>query len=526
MRMHDSCMGFLMVAMLAAATVTASGQTTLSNGVPVTGLSGSSGSQKLFVIAVPSGATSVVVASVGNDPDADLYARWGAPPTLSTYDEKSIGSSSTEGLGWSDPPAGNLYILVHGYQSYTGLALAAQYTGGADIEVVELEGGELADDLDGTTGDERYFKVDVPPGRDWVKVILEGDDPDADIYAMWGDLPTTDDYDKKATTNDSNDTITFNSPESGDLYVLVHAYAGYTNASLRIEWDGLEDGDDNEQQGGAGGPPAITSLAKAVPALNLAGAPGSERLYSLSIPGGQSFASFALSGGTGNADLFVSFNEVPSAANADWQSAGTGASEKVVVTNPPAGTAYILVRGGGGYGGVTLTANFGGWVHQSHVVGPWKNHLMGTCGVKLKDYGCMVACVAMALHRAGTAASPGELNEFLNANGGYNAACALKWNAAASFDGEAGLKWWKSSTLTTPTALKSLLDAGRVVIVASTKYAPAKPHWVIVTGYTGNGSSWSKFTYWDPADATPVTRTIGDAWVKVGHKTRLLKIAH
>ncbi len=133
-----------------------------------------------------------------------------------------------------------------------------------------------------------------------------------------------------------------------------------------------------------------------------AGAAGSERLFSFVVPPGQSFASFALSGGTGNADLFVSMNEIPSSTSADWQSAGAGTSEKIIVPNPSGGTAYVLVCGGASFGGVQLTANFGGWVHLSHVHGPWKNHLMGSCGVKLKDYGCMVACVAMALHRAGT----------------------------------------------------------------------------------------------------------------------------
>jgi hypothetical protein len=59
--------------------------TEVENGVAVTNLSGSSSTELRYTIAVPAGASNLQIQMSGGSGDADLYARFGAAPTTSTY---------------------------------------------------------------------------------------------------------------------------------------------------------------------------------------------------------------------------------------------------------------------------------------------------------------------------------------------------------------------------------------------------------------------------------------------------------
>ena len=62
----------------ATATTTA---TTLQNNTAVSNLSGAAGSERLYKLTVPAGATSVKLELSGGTGDADLYVKFGLRPT-------------------------------------------------------------------------------------------------------------------------------------------------------------------------------------------------------------------------------------------------------------------------------------------------------------------------------------------------------------------------------------------------------------------------------------------------------------
>src|SRR5690606_36931424 len=62
------------------------GDTVLTKGVPVTGLSGSAGQSLNFTLAVPAGASNLVFTMSGGSGDADLYVKFGSAPTDSSWD--------------------------------------------------------------------------------------------------------------------------------------------------------------------------------------------------------------------------------------------------------------------------------------------------------------------------------------------------------------------------------------------------------------------------------------------------------
>ncbi len=105
------------------------GTTVLTNGVPVTGVSGAAGSQTLFTLAVPSGASGLKFTTSGGTGDADLYVRFGSAPTTSTYDCRSVVSgSNAETCSIATAQAGTYYAMVYGYKAYSGLSITGSYS--------------------------------------------------------------------------------------------------------------------------------------------------------------------------------------------------------------------------------------------------------------------------------------------------------------------------------------------------------------------------------------------------------------
>ena len=62
------------------------GGNVLSNGVPATGLSASTGNSVAYTMVVPAGATNLSFKIAGSSGDADLYVKFGSAPTTSSYD--------------------------------------------------------------------------------------------------------------------------------------------------------------------------------------------------------------------------------------------------------------------------------------------------------------------------------------------------------------------------------------------------------------------------------------------------------
>ncbi len=98
----------------------------LTNGVPVTGISGATSSNKYWCIAAP-GAKTLTVKISGGTGDADLYTRFGSRPTTSTYACRPYLNGNTETCTHTNATAGNWYIMLRGYTSYSGVTLIGSY---------------------------------------------------------------------------------------------------------------------------------------------------------------------------------------------------------------------------------------------------------------------------------------------------------------------------------------------------------------------------------------------------------------
>lgn len=114
------------------------GSIEIQNGVPLTGLSrstGSNGSVILYRITVPAGKTKLTVSTTGpGGQDVDIFVRKSLAPVVPvtsaafTADCKSDGPDDKESCFVDNPKAGTWYIAIQRWSNYTDVTLTATYT--------------------------------------------------------------------------------------------------------------------------------------------------------------------------------------------------------------------------------------------------------------------------------------------------------------------------------------------------------------------------------------------------------------
>ena len=210
------------------------GGSVLSNGVPVTGLSGTSGTlSSAYTFTVPAGATNVSIAISGGTGDADMYVKAGSAPTLTTYDCRPYVTGNSETC--SGLAAGvTYYVKINAYSTYSGVSLVGNYTTGGGGGGNTLTNGVPVTGLSGTKGTlSADYTLTVPAGKTSVTISISGGTGDADMYVELNAAPTTTTYDCRPYVTGNSETCTFTPPAGGGVYhVKLNAYSTYSGVSL------------------------------------------------------------------------------------------------------------------------------------------------------------------------------------------------------------------------------------------------------------------------------------------------------
>jgi Zn-dependent metalloprotease len=88
-----------------------------------TGLSVANKQQIEFSYATPAGATQMRFETFGPNGDADLYVKFGSPATTSSYDCRSVSSSSNESCTMNSAQQGTYYVTIYAYSAFSDLTL-------------------------------------------------------------------------------------------------------------------------------------------------------------------------------------------------------------------------------------------------------------------------------------------------------------------------------------------------------------------------------------------------------------------
>jgi serine protease len=104
--------------------------------------------------------------------------------------------------------------------------------------------------------------------------------------------------------------------------------------------------------------PPGNALTKGVAVTGLSAATGGYVKYTMVVPAGASNLTFTISGGTGDADMYVKFGSEPTDTAYDCRPYKTGNAETCTFVTPSAGTYYINLKAYAAFSGVSLVGDY------------------------------------------------------------------------------------------------------------------------------------------------------------------------
>jgi xanthomonalisin len=208
-----------------------------------------------------------------------------------------------------------------------------------------LQNGVALTGQSGAQGAQLAYTVVIPAGATNLVISESGGTGDADLYTKFGSAPTLSSYDCRPYVTGNSESCTVASPQAGTYYVMLNGYTAFSGVSVKATWS---------TGGGGGG----NVLQNGVPVTGLQATRNNAVYYTMNVPAGASNLNFAISGGTGDADMYVKFGSTPTTSSYDCRPYRSGNSESCTASSPTAGTWYVMVRAYRSYSGVTLTGSY------------------------------------------------------------------------------------------------------------------------------------------------------------------------
>ncbi|MEI5637534.1 MULTISPECIES: M4 family metallopeptidase [unclassified Pseudoalteromonas] len=202
----------------------------------------------------------------------------------------------------------------------------------------ELTNGVPRTGISGAEKQQQFFTLDVPANATNLNFATSGGSGDADLYVRLGQRPTLDTYDCNSTSSTSTESCDITNIQAGKYYVMVEAWNAISDVTLTGSYT---TGTDTQ-------PIDRTESDIAV-------AQGSWARFSQSLTGQYSSLDVTISGGSGDADLYLNYGSQSTTADYDCRPYKNGNEETCTISNPQSGTWYIDLRGYNAASGVTLS---------------------------------------------------------------------------------------------------------------------------------------------------------------------------
>ncbi|RKH55873.1 M4 family metallopeptidase [Corallococcus llansteffanensis] len=139
---------------------------------------------------------------------------------------------------------------------------------------------------------------------------------------------------------------TFSDARGATVQAATDLYGASAAASVNEAWTAV----------GVAAPPVWTVITTL---NNVGGSRNSNTNFSYVTPAGAAAMKFELSGGTGDADMYVKFGSAPTTTSYDCRSAGASNDESCTLNPAKQGTYYVLIRGYTAYSGTTFKVSSG-----------------------------------------------------------------------------------------------------------------------------------------------------------------------
>ncbi|WP_434940535.1 S8 family serine peptidase [Shewanella sp. HL-SH8] len=199
----------------------------------------------------------------------------------------------------------------------------------------------------GAQGSANYYFIDVPANASSLAIALAGGSGDADIYVSQGVKPTVNSYQCRPYKTGNNESCDFTNPAAGKWYVMVQGYAAYSNTNLMADYS----------IGGGTSCSGSDCLVNGVARTGLTGTSSSQTFYKVVVPANKTLT-VAMSGGNGDADLYVKAGSKPSTSSFDCRPYKNGNNETCSLAPTVETTYHVMMLGYTSYSGVSLVASY------------------------------------------------------------------------------------------------------------------------------------------------------------------------
>jgi len=206
----------------------------LSNGATVSNISVSGSTWSCtYTLAVPAGQSSLKFEMSGGTGDGDMYVKFGAEPTSTSYDCRPYLGGNGETCTHTTPAAGTWYVKIYGYSAASGISLKGTYGSGGGSS---LTNGVATAAYSGASGAWTCWTLNVPSGKTSVvfnQTGLSGSTGDADLYVRYGSAPTTTSYNCRPYLSGNTESCSISSPSAGTWYACSYGYSAYTGVTMK-----------------------------------------------------------------------------------------------------------------------------------------------------------------------------------------------------------------------------------------------------------------------------------------------------
>lgn len=105
-----------------------------------------------------------------------------------------------------------------------------------NIVMTTLKNGVPKYSLSGSKESYQFFKILVPENQEAFQVDTWGGHGDCDLYVRFSEIPDLDISDHASNNYANDETITIQSPQSGEYYIMLYGYWSYDNVTINVKF--------------------------------------------------------------------------------------------------------------------------------------------------------------------------------------------------------------------------------------------------------------------------------------------------
>ncbi|GLX79801.1 collagenase [Thalassotalea insulae] len=232
---------------LTTVTITATSSNTLINKTWLN-IAGDEGSENIYAINVPAGATGLRFDTSGGTGDADMYVKFGSEPSTNDYDCRPWQTGNTEVCLIDNVQGGTYYVMIRGYNSYQTYLMAS--FDAPEIPAVEdacaqqaaISSGQLVADQAVCLAENSTIWLSVADvnGHDNIAIVTAHGDNNLDIEFSNSGWPNGTNNDGQSANPGNNECIYLSDLSQYWGYIKVSGDASGASLVVRFDVDGCQ----------------------------------------------------------------------------------------------------------------------------------------------------------------------------------------------------------------------------------------------------------------------------------------------